>query len=684
MSIEESLQLFMMKGSMQRKFSRTLLTAVLTFAVVPAGAGQQVQTVTDRTTYNVGSEVRLKIVLPQGASAPPASKLLVTVRYAGESKPVAERVPLSSSLAAGHETLAEYHDIWKIPSTARTGRYEIDLAAKDPESGEAIFSQTGATSFAIYRKLVQIERIELGNTFYTPGDHLHCKVDLKNLTSRPLSGLRVEFSDRYWPWIAAPSAEAAKSIVVLAASLALPAKGQQELRSARAAVAGAVKQPTFHQYGVVVWDHARKTVLDIAFSPLVIIHPPGVDSPRPYPGQYVYPDLSAVNNFAYRHFYSTEMESPAIAFDHDHTLWPPGSNATVHFTLTNPTRSAWNGVTVLARLVSPAGSELARQVTDKLVDLPSDGSSVRRSATFTLPAHDAGVYRVAVEVRDASDRILASNLLELGVNPLPKSILIFCAHEDDEGAYSGLARAAIENGIPVHYVYFTSGDAGSCDRYYQHSCGPADALNFGGIRMDEARAALGHLGVPRECIQFLGLPDGASGMIWYGHAKRSGPFLDPLLATDHAPYEGLVEPNLSYDWISVVDAAKKLIERYQPDVIATAHPGSAGHIDHIVTNYFVVRALQELTAQGHIPANLTLLVDHAYKDQPPTPYHYQPVKFFISGEVAALAQEAFWFYESQNGNMSEGHLQSFSQLPRSEELRQVIDWNEHQGWNEKR
>src|SRR2546422_1673947 len=38
--------------------------------------------------------------------------------------------------------------------------------------------------------------------------------------------------------------------------------------------------------------------------------------------------------------------------------------------------------------------------------------------------------------------------------------LIFCAHPDDEGAHHGVIRAAVENHIPIHFVYFTSGDAG--------------------------------------------------------------------------------------------------------------------------------------------------------------------------------------------------------------------------------
>jgi len=677
---------------MQRRFLATLWIVVPMLAVVPVRAGQGIEVATDRITYNVGSNVHLKITFAPGADVLPASSFVATVHYAGESKPLVDRAPLISSggaspvsgaLDSGSDRSTGYHLIWKIPSDARTGRYEIDLAAKDPKSGATVLSQTNAASFAVHRRLVQVERIALDKSFYTSGDRVQCHVVLKNLTDQPLGGLRVEFSDRYWPWIAAPNAAAAKSIVTLAESLTLPAGAEHELDSTTAGVAVAVQQTAFHQYGVVVWDQERKTVLDIAFSALVIIAPPGVDSPLPYPGQYVYPELSGINAFAYRHFYPAEDESPAITFDHDHTLWAPGANATVSFTLTNPTHAAWHAVQVVARLLSSAGSELATDVTDQQLDLASDGSSLRRSAAFTLPAHEAGIDRVVVEVRDAGG-VLASNALELGVNPLPRSILIFCAHEDDEGAYSGLARAAIENHIPIHYVYFTGGDAGSCDRYYERSCDAADAMNFGGIRMQETVASLGHLGVPREDIEFVGLPDGASGMIWYDHLQPSEPFLDPVLATDHAPYAGMVEPNIPYDRRSVVEAAKKLIEKYKPEVIATAHPGSAGHIDHIVNNYFVVKALQELAAEHRVSPQLRLLVDHAYKDQPPTPYHYQPLTFFISGEAAALAQEAWWFYQSQGGNVAEGHLRSFSQLSRTEELRQVLDWNEHQGWNEKR
>jgi len=252
-------------------------------------------------------------------------------------------------------------------------------------------------------------------------------------------------------------------------------------------------------------------------------------------------------------------------------------------------------------------------------------------------------------------------------------------------AHAGIIRAAVENHIPLHVVYFTSGDAGSCDRYYQHSCSPAEALNFGALRMEEARAALGHLGVPRENVHFLGLPDGGSGEIWYNHLEPSDPYLSVLLASDHAPYAGLLRPNLPYARKSVVEAIKEVIRKLQPEVVYTAHPPNPGHIDHIVTGYLVVQALHELRREGVISPRLEVRVDRVYdpQAQPPTPYHYAQKVLHVSGEVIARAQEAGWFYQSQGGNRAEGNLQTFSQLPRTQAYRLILDWKEHEGWNEK-
>ena len=68
---------------------------------------------------------------------------------------------------------------------------------------------------------------------------------------------------------------------------------------------------------------------------------------------------------------------------------------------------------------------------------------------------------------------------------------------------------------------------------------------------------------------------------------------------------------------------------------------------------------------------------------PATPYHYESHEFYVSAQVMARAQEAGWFYQSQDGNHEMGSISPWNQLPTSEGYRKVIDWEEHQGWNEK-
>lgn len=673
-------------GAREKSLLRTLSLVL----ALPLAAGwtraATLRAFTDRTAYNAGSVVYLAVAAPDGEAAPPAANLRVTLRYGGTARPILDRVPLSSPAANSGGAPAAFRRLWRIPADARTGRYTIDLSLADAASSSGAGEERDAASFTVYRKLAEITRVELPKTFYTSGEPVGCEVTLRNLTDRPLEGLRVEFSDRYWPWIAAPSQQAAATTRTLSESLSLSPGEQTQLSGAECAVAEKVEKPALHQYGVVIWDQERKNIYDISFSPLIFIRPPGSSAPTPYPPQYVYSELSEVDTSRYRHFYPTDLNFGAVRFDASHTMYPAGGEASVKFSVANPTDTPWRGVEVLARLLAADGHELTRQVIEARVDLIPGAARLERTVRFQLPAE--GLYRARVQVTNTFGQVLATNDLELAANPLPRSILIFCAHEDDEGGWSGWTRAAVENHIPIHFVYFTGGDAGSCDRYYQHSCRPAEALNFGELRMNETRASLGHLGVPAEDILFLGLPDGGSGEIWYGHPGPASPYLSVLLASDHAPYPGLARPNLPYACDAVVEEVESLIARFRPEVIVTAHPPSEGHIDHIVNNYFVVMALQEMLRRGTLDPSADgprLLVDRVYdaKTLPPTPYHYAERLFYVSGEARARAQEAGWFYQSQGGNRAQGHLRGFPQLDRQVPYREVLDWKEHAGWNEK-
>jgi LmbE family N-acetylglucosaminyl deacetylase len=662
-------------------------------------------------SYNVGSEVRLKVLLPPAGPSPPAPfDISANIRYAGENTYLeAKNVEIATGVTLGaKESSTDYYLLWKIPEEARTGRYEVLVFLTDSQSHEALKGAPGLASFSVYRKLVKIERVQLNKAFYTPGDAVACEVDLKNLSGHTINNLRVEFSDRYWPWTAQTSERAGVDAVTIGEGLSLAAGGELHLQSAKAAEAKQAPQPSVpagggqgpqatkapeakqppqplvQQYAVVVWDHERRNIYDIAFSSEVFIQPAGITEPKPYPLQYVYPNLDDVNVTSYRHFDPPGMNSEAIQIDHGHTMYPSGSEAALRFSVRNPTGQPWRGVTIRARLLDAKGKELAAKQIAAGVNLDPGSPALSEETSFALPAGQSGIFRAQVEVTDTAGNRLATSVLELAANPLPHSILIFCAHQDDEGALAGMIRAAVENHIPIHFVYFTSGDSGSCDRYYEHFCAPDEAMNFGALRMEEARRSVGHLGVPREDIYFLGLPDGGSGYIWYDHVQATNPYLSVLLASEHAPYGGVAEPNLPFARQAVVEAAKRFIREFHPEVIYTGHPDER-HVDHRTSNWFVVKALQELLRDGEVQPDLTLLtyVEYGPGPQAHAPYHYQKNVLSVSGDAMALAQEARWFYQSQDGNRALGHLRTFDKLRREEVYWQILDWKDHEGWNEK-
>jgi len=673
-------------------------------ALTATGAWPQetFKAVTDKVSYNVGSIVRLKVILPSSEHSGSAPfDISAKLRYAGEKEFLEKggaQIARNVSPAA-KETATDYYTLWKIPEDARTGRYEVEVSLSDSQSHQALPTARGMASFSVYRKLVKIERIQLDKTFYTPGDAVACQVDLKNLSGHTISNLRVEFSDRYWPWTAQTSERAGVDVVTIGEGLSLQAGEEHRLQSAQAAVARQVQppsegnaaaakkveHPSVQQYAVVVWDQERRNIYDIAFSSEVFIQPAGITEPKPYSLQYVYPNLDDINVTSYRHFYPPSLDSAAIQIDHEHTMYPLGSQPTLRFSVRNPTNEAWRGVSIRARLLDPQGKEVAAKVVATGVNVAPGSSPLEEETQFALPAGQNGIFRVQVEVNDTAGETLATGVLELAANPLPHSILIFAAHQDDEGAHAGIIRAAVENHIPIHFVYFTCGDAGSCDRYYEHSCAPDEALNFGALRMEEARRSVGHLGVPRENIYFLGLPDGGSGQIWYDHVEASNPYLSVLLASEHAPYEDVAEPNLPYARQAVVEAAKRFIREFHPEVIYTGHPDER-HVDHRTNNWFVVKALQELLREGEVRPDLTLLTDQVYGPGPQAhaPYHYQKNVLSVSGDAMALAQEAQWYYQSQGGNRALGRLRTFDKLRREEVHWQILDWKDHEGWNERR
>jgi LmbE family N-acetylglucosaminyl deacetylase len=220
-------------------------------------------------------------------------------------------------------------------------------------------------------------------------------------------------------------------------------------------------------------------------------------------------------------------------------------------------------------------------------------------------------------------------------------------------------------------------------------------MDFGEVRMNEARASLKHLGVSEENVFFLGLPDGGMEQIWARNQKRERPYLSVLLASEHSPYRDSAVPNLPYARDAVLRATKDFISKYKPALIITGHPDER-HVDHRTNNWIVVKAMQELLNEGGLPASTELLVDASYGPGPQkhAPYKYEKFQFYVSGEVATLSQEASWYYQSQDGNHQEAHIVPYDKLQRDAPAPhygdyhwpyphfKILDWQSHEGWNE--
>jgi LmbE family N-acetylglucosaminyl deacetylase len=433
-----------------------------------------------------------------------------------------------------------------------------------------------------------------------------------------------------------------------------------------------------------VWNADRTVLYDMQFTSPVIVRAEGSDRPWPYGPSFAHPYYSDIDFKKYRAFYPPGQISPVITVDHSRTMYRPGDTVRIKGSVKNTEGADWKDVTLKADVADTEGARVSRGA---LASWPSIKSgSVQEFDVEAWKLHEGmkpGRFQFILQLLTPEGRNLATTTFEFAINALPASLMVFNAHPDDEVAYGGLIRAAAEAGIPVRVVTFTSGDVGSCERYYAKPCGPNEAREFGLLRMEESADALAHLGVPRDHLTFLGLPDGGSGAIWFQHVSAVKPFRSIYLASDHAPYENVFKPNLAYARDSVIEVTKQLIADFRPEMIVTTHPDER-HVDHRTANWFVVKACQDLVREQRIDAKTQIFADVSYGagGYKPAPYRYETYLVYLSGEAAALKQEMDWLYQSQHGNYAEGSRKTYSELPRFEEHLRILDWQSFGGWNE--
>jgi LmbE family N-acetylglucosaminyl deacetylase len=692
---------------------RVMLWVVALVLVVAAGRTLAAEEITVQgapadTGYNVGSEATIRATLKGVEGDPSRFVVFADISYLGTTAVSSAQLDHQTGGAPGE---AHFAGGWLIPAEAPTGIYGVILRVEDRAAHKPIVRQK-IRGFAAYKKLIRIARTELDQTFYTIGQPIQCEAVLENLGDQEAKNLRVEFSNANYPWISLFSKEGAAlsdtqnpelAIKVMKDQLTIPPHREVTIPMMRAgtaaflqgqqvAVMGAggparhekVPSPEVDSYTVAVWNADRTVLYDMQFTTPAVVRAADRERPTPYSRNFVHPYNSDIDFAKYREFYAPDGISAAIQLDLARTLYRPGDTVRVKATVKNPEAAEWKNAALAVEFKDGAGKTVQSATLASGLRLTSGESQAVDAEAWQIPAQSPpGVYQFRLTLSTPDGRTLGTLKSDIAVNPLPASLMLFNAHEDDEGAYGGLIRAAVEAGIPVRVVFFTSGDVGACERYYSKPCGPNEAREFGMVRMEESADALGHLGVPRENLTFLGLPDGGSGAIWFQHIPVSKPFRSVYLAADHAPYETIYRPNLPYARDAVIEATKQLIADFHPAMIALTHPDER-HVDHRTANWFAIKACQELLREKRLDPNTVVLADIAYGagGYKPAPYKYEKVTVHLSGEAAALKQEMGWLYQSQDGNLAEGMRKNMTELPREERHLRTVDWQEHAGWNE--
>ena len=653
--------------------------------------------------FNIGSVATIRATVKGLAGDARRYTVFAEIQYAGTTSTTSVQM---DRVAEPRQGEVEYEIGWPIPAEAPTGLYTVAVRVQDRTARRTVALQP-LRAFAAYKKLIQISHLSLDKTFYNLGEPLQCQLTLENLTDAEFQNLRVEFSNANYPWISLYSREAGPNpdlaLKVLRDHLNLAARGTASIPMMSAGIASSLQglqkevmgvgAPVRHEktpppevdtYTVAVWNADHTILYDMQFTPPAVVRPSDRDLPIPYSRNFTHPYNSDIDYANYRNFYPPGAASRFITADHSRTLYRPGDRLRIAGTLKNSGDEAWSGAEFRATILDPAGNALQKATLLSGINLGPGQVQAVASDAWAIPAQQApGTYRIRLELIGAGGRLLAETSTEIAVNALPASVLVVCPHEDDEYSYAGLIRAAVEAGIPVRVVILTGGDVGECERYYDKPCGRNEAREFGMVRMEESREALEHIGLSRDKVDILGLPDGGSGAIWSEHIKPLNPFLSVYLACDHAPYEHVLKPNLPYARDSVIATIEQIITDFRPALIALPHPDER-HVDHRTTNWFVIKACQELRREHRIDPQTIIWGDRAYGAGgfKPAPYKYEKAVVYLSGEASALKQEMGWIYQSQDGNLEEGMKKTFSELPRQEEHVRILDWQEHEGWNE--
>ena len=209
-------------------------------------------------------------------------------------------------------------------------------------------------------------------------------------------------------------------------------------------------------------------------------------------------------------------------------------------------------------------------------------------------------------------------VINLSINRATR-LLVVAPHPDDDviGA-AGLIRRVVKAGGTVRVVFTTSGDgfpegvetAEGISPLVAHLT-PRDYETYGRLREQEARAALGSLGVKPSALTFLGFPD-------EGLCELASRYLSAKTQAFKSPYTGRISPPLTeqvirgarYRGFDLRRELERVVVSFGPTLVVAPHPEDM-HPDHCSTHIFLSEALDELANNGRVrPRVLHYLVHY--------------------------------------------------------------------------
>jgi LmbE family N-acetylglucosaminyl deacetylase len=171
-------------------------------------------------------------------------------------------------------------------------------------------------------------------------------------------------------------------------------------------------------------------------------------------------------------------------------------------------------------------------------------------------------------------------------------VLVVSPHCDDEtlGA-AGLILNARRGGEQVKVAFVTNGDGfrfATVEHFHEPFPSAGQYVGMGRIRQNEARSALGKLGV--DDIVFMGYPDRGVASLWTHYWSHGEPYRSPFIRQSRSPYPDTYNPDAVYCGDDLLGDLRRLLHDYRPDLVVYPQPNDV-HTDHWAVSAFTRLAL---------------------------------------------------------------------------------------------